>query len=150
MTDDNVVILVLVVVALIADDGTVNYVNDEDIGGDWQWSLDGSAIFFFFSSWKWFLIRFVVFCMKFFGTTKLVAIWGLNTLLFNTNLAYGNWKAIWLDDCFDCWFDFVDFLEEIGDFVVPNISFLVSVIGFFAFLCDEGRSVDASVGEMGV
>jgi hypothetical protein len=41
-------------------------------------------------------------------------------------------------------------LEEIGDFVVPKISFLVSVIGFFAFLCDAGRSVDASVGEMGV
>ena len=38
-------------------------------------------------------------------------------------------------------------LEEIGDFVVPNSSFLVSAIGFFAFLCDAGRSVDASVGD---
>ena len=38
-------------------------------------------------------------------------------------------------------------MEEIGDFVVPNSSFLVSAIGFFAFLCDAGRSVDASVGD---
>ena len=38
-------------------------------------------------------------------------------------------------------------LEEIGDFVVPNSSFLVSAIGFFAFLCDAGCSVDASVGD---
>jgi hypothetical protein len=34
MTDDNVVLSVVVVVALIADDSTVNDVNDEDIGGD--------------------------------------------------------------------------------------------------------------------
>jgi hypothetical protein len=39
-------------------------------------------------------------------------------------------------------------LEENGDFVVPNSSFLVSAIGFFAFLCDAGRSVDASVGDL--
>jgi hypothetical protein len=34
MTDDNVVLSVVVVVALIADGGTVNDVNDEGIGGD--------------------------------------------------------------------------------------------------------------------
>ena len=38
-------------------------------------------------------------------------------------------------------------LEELGDFVVSNSSFLVSAIGFFAFLCDAGHSVDASVGD---
>jgi hypothetical protein len=38
-------------------------------------------------------------------------------------------------------------LEEIGIFVVPNSSFLVSAIGFPPFLCDAGRSVDASVGD---
>lgn len=39
-------------------------------------------------------------------------------------------------------------LEKNGDFVVPNSSFLVSAIGFLAFLCDAGRSVDASVGDL--
>ena len=34
MTDDNVVVSVVVVVALIADDGIVIDVNDEGIGGD--------------------------------------------------------------------------------------------------------------------